>query len=201
VSGNLLINPSFEQGYYHVSGYVEVISPNSWYFGWKEEANPLDSDPWNRFVRPESRLLTSDFLPAHEHSLFIWDGEHTMKVFKGSGAIYFWLVTDIWLEPGSYLFTVNAFPDLIEGYNSVGGKIWASDPLSGEVRFILDNEVGSWILPEFGRKNTLTYAFEVNEARNFRLGAAFRGRWAIANNGWFIDDWSLIQLAPPPNEP
>ena len=194
---NWLPNPSFEQGWYHPGGYAEVQVPNSWTFGWKEGNNPLDSDPWNRYVRPESRQLNGDFLPADELDLFIWDGDYTMKVFKGGGALYFWLVTNVHLEPGSYMFTINVFPDLVEGYSESGGKIWASDPLSGEVRFIVDDEVDNWILPKFGQKNTLDYAFGITEARNVRLGVAFRGRWAIDNNGWFMDDWSLVQFAPP----
>jgi hypothetical protein len=24
-----------------------------------------------------------------------------------------------------------------------------------------------------------------------------RGRWAITNNGWFLDDWALYPLATP----
>lgn len=191
---NILLNPSFEDGWYHVSGYAEVQVPNNWTLGWKEGNNPLDSDPWNKYVRPESRVLNGDFLPADEHDLFIWDGENTVKVFKGSGALYFWLVTNIYLDPGSYLFDINVFPDMIESYSTGGGKRWASDPLSGELRFIVNNEVDNWILPRFGQKNEFSYAFEVTQAQNVRLGVAFRGRWAIANNGWFMDDWSLTRL-------
>lgn len=196
-SVNILLNPSFEQGWYHVSGYAEVQVPKNWTLGWKEGGNPLDPDPWNKYVRPESRLLNGDFLPADEHELFIWDGDYTMKVFKGSGALYFWLVTDIYLEPGSYLFNVNVFPDMVESYSSGGGKKWASDPLSGELRFIVNSEVDNWLLPQFGKKNEFSHAFEVTQAQNVRLGVAFRGRWAIENNGWFMDDWSLTQLTSP----
>lgn len=193
---NILPNPSFEEGWYHVSNYAEVQVPKDWTLGWKEGKNPLDSDPWNIFVRPESRLLNGDFLPADEHDRFIWDGEYTVKVFKGQGALYFWLVTDIFLEPGSYYFEINVFPDLVEGYTASGSKIWASDPLSGEIRFIVDSETGNWFLPKFGEKQDFHYSFGVTEARTVRLGAAFRGRWAIDNNGWFMDDWSLVQLSP-----
>ena len=156
---NILPNPSFEQGWYHVSNYAEIQVPDQWVLGWHEGKNSLDSDPWNVFVRPESRLLNGDFLPADEVDDFIWDGNYTVKVFKGQGSLYFWLTTNITLEPGSYLFEINVFPDMIEGYTQNGSKIWASDPLSGEFRFIEGSEVGDWRLPTFGQKQSGLFFF------------------------------------------
>jgi hypothetical protein len=126
--------------------------------------------------------------------MFIWDGVHTVKVFKGLGAISFRLLSDIYLEPGTYRLTINVFPDLVEGYTSSGGKIWAPDPLSGEVSFIVGAPTGNWILPTFGQRNTLQHTFNITSAGTVRLGAAFRGRWAIQNNGWFTDGWSLQRI-------
>jgi hypothetical protein len=191
---NLLPNPSFELGWYHVSGIAELQVPRDWFLGWHEGKNDLDPDPWNRYVRPESRILNGDFLPTDEHDLFIWDGQQTMKVFKRTGALYFWLATNVLLEPGSYLLEINVFPDMVSEYSEIGGKVWAPDPLSAELRFIHNGEVGNWIFPWFGQKNNFTYAFQVSESQSVRLGVAFRGRWAILNNGWFFDDWSLRQL-------
>ncbi len=188
---NLLPNPSFELGWYHPNGLPELQVATQWLIEWDEGPNPLDPDPWNAFVRPESRVLSRDFLPAHEHSLFIWDGDHTVKVFKGQGAISFRLLTDVYLTPGSYEFEVNVFPDLVVGYTADGSKIWAPDPLSGELRFIIGNGSSSWILPSFGRKNTFTFPIDIGTAQTIRIGIAIRGRWAIENNGWFMDDWAL----------
>ncbi len=195
---NLLPNPSFEEGWYHHNGIPELQVPNRWNFEWQVGGNNLDSDPWNAYVRPESRLLNGDFLPANEHPVFIWDGDYTVKIFKKTGAVHFRLTTDVALDPGTYLFRINFFPDLISGYLSSGQKVWAPDPLSGDVQFILDNPIGTWHLPTFGQKNTLDFVFDVSESRFFRLGAAFRGRWAIENNGWFMDDWSLQKIDEPP---
>lgn len=171
--------------------------PNGWRLEWDAGENPLDPDPWNRLVRPESRLLNGDFLPAAEHPLFIWDGAYTLKIFKGSGALSFRLLTEAELPPGSYLFTVNVFPDMIEAYGEQGLKIWATDPLSGEIRFIVGEPAGEWLMPAFGQKNTFYYLFEVPATQRVRLGVAFRGRWAILNNGWFADDWSIRRIAAP----
>jgi hypothetical protein len=144
-------------------------------------------------VRPETRVLPDTQLPPAEHPLFLWDGEYTIKMFKGSGAISFRLMTDVSLQPGSYVFEINLFPDLVMAYAN-GQKVWADDPLAGEVRFLQDGGGTDWFLPVFGQKNTFTYTFTVNEARTVRLGIGIRGRFAIANNGWFFDDWSLGRI-------
>lgn len=193
-TSNLLRNGSFEGGWYHLHGDPELQIPEFWRFEFDEGRNSLDPDPWNAWVRPEVRVLPKDFLPAAEHETFIWDGEQTLKIFKGSGSISVKLLTDVYLEPGQYALEINIFPDLVESYTEQGGKVWASDKLSGEVNFIVDGRYDQWQLPAFGRKNTLTYIFTVNDAHLVEVGVALRGRWAIANNGWFLDDWRLFKL-------
>jgi hypothetical protein len=195
---NLLPNGSFEEGWYHKNGIPELQVPNRWTLEWQEGHNNLDPDPWNAYLRPESRILSADFLPAREHSTFIWDGKHTVKIFKKTGAIHFWLTTNVDLQPGTYVFEISFFPDLIDGYTENGGKVWAPDPLSGEVRFIVNQPVGPWTFPDFGKKITMQYRFDISSPSLVRIGAAFRGRWAIDNNGWFLDDWSLERIATAP---
>jgi hypothetical protein len=195
---NLLPNPSFEDGWYHLRDddgklIPELQVPNQWTLVWDEGENPLDPAPWNEFVRPESRLLSEDFLPPDEHDLFIWDGNWTLKIFKGYGALSYRLTTNVKLPAGKYLFQINVFPDLVVGYDG-GEKIWAPDPYSGEVRFLKNGPRGEWILPTIGEKDTLQYVFEVNRRSTINLGVAIRGRWAIQNNGWFMDDWSLTAM-------
>ena len=191
---NLLPNPSFEGGWYNMNGIPELQLPNEWRLEWEEGNNPLDPDPWNAFVRPETRVLSKAFLPAFEHPLFIWDGEHTVKIFKEHGAISIRLLTTVNLPPGVYELQINVFPDLIVDYTAGGRKIWAPDILSGEVQLLADGQNGGWLLPRFGQKNTFSYRFVVAAAHPVTVGAAMRGRWAIANNGWFVDDWKLWQV-------
>lgn len=195
IGGNLLPNPSFELGWYNLNGLPELQLPNQWTLEWVEGPNPFDPDPWNVFVRPESRVLPRDFLPPQEHPLFIWDGDHTVKIFKGEGAISFRLLSHVYLPAGTYRLEISVFPDLIVGYNPDGSKIWAPDPLSGEVRFVIAEGGSPWYLPRFGQKNTLNHTFSVPTAQTLQIGIAIRGRWAIENNGWFMDDWSLNRLA------
>jgi hypothetical protein len=189
---NLLPNPSFEEGWYHPNGIPELQIPNQWIFEWDEGYNPLA--PEHDFVRPEVRVLSKDYLPPEERDLFIWDGNYTVKVFKGYGAISFRLITSSYLEPGSYQLEINVFPDLVVGYTSGGSKIWAPDPLSGEVRLTAEGQSTGWLLPTFGQKNTIRYNFNVSQGKVVNITAAFRGRWAILNNGWFMDDWRLTKL-------
>ncbi len=189
---NLLPNPSFEDSWYHLGGAPELQIPEGWQFTFKEGANQLDPDPWNVWVPPETRVLSSAFLPVEEHDLFIWDGNQTVKVFKGYGAISFELTTAVTLQPGTYVLIINVFPDLVVGYEN-GQKIWAPDPLSGEVKLIAGNGTTGWKLPIFGQKNRFQTTFTVSQTQTVTVGAAMRGRWAIQNNGWFMDDWGLYK--------
>ncbi|MFZ1397573.1 MAG: hypothetical protein WAS33_11770 [Candidatus Promineifilaceae bacterium] len=189
---NLLANGSFEQGWYHIDNIPELQIPNGWQFSYAKGSNTLDPDPWNVWVRPETRVLSSAFLPPEEHALFIWDGNQTVKVFKGFGAIQFELTTNVTLQPGTYVLVINVFPDLVVGYDN-GQKIWAPDPLSGEVKLIAGNGTTGWLLPQFGQKNRFQTTFTVASPQTVKIGAAMRGRWAIENNGWFLDDWGLYK--------
>lgn len=193
-AGNFLPNGSFEGGWYHLNGSPELQIPNDWVFEWDEGANYLDPDPWNNFVRPEVRVLPSLFLPAAEHETFIWDGDQTVKVFKGNGALSFRLLADVTLDPGTYLLSIKIYPDLIMDYTPNGTKILADDELAGEVSLVVDGRQQAWNLPTFGQRNIYTATFTITERRTVRVGTAVRGRWALANNGWFMDDWSLQRI-------
>ncbi len=186
---NILPNGSFEEGDHLQGGLPELQIPNGWTLEWDEGRTGFGNEVWDVYVRPEVRVLSTEFLPQHEHALFIWDGRHTVKAFKGYGAISYRLFRDVYLEPGVYELEINLFPDLIMAWNG-DQKVWADDPDSGEMRFIAPG-AGDWRRVTFGRKNTLSHTFTIAEAGNVRLGVAIRGRFAIANNGWFFDDWSL----------
>lgn len=193
LGGNILPNGSFEQGHYNQNGIPELQLPNGWLLEWDEGATGFGSNSWDVYVRPETRVLSSAFLPAFEHPLYIWDGSHTVKVFKGSGAISVRLLTDVTLEPGTYLFEINVFPDVVMGYENKQ-KVWADDPAAGEVRFIVTGGGTGWIFPTFGTRNTFTHTFTVTEPQTVRIGVGMRGRYALPTNGFFVDDWSLKKV-------
>jgi LysM repeat protein len=190
---NLLPNGSFEEGWYNQNGIPELQLPNGWAFAWDEGPNPFEPNPWSNFVRPETRVLSGNFLPPEEHNTFIWDGQHTLKMFKGFGAISFRLTREVVLQPGTYVFEVNVFPDLVAGYSG-GQKIWATDPAAGEVQLLGGSGSTGWLNPVPGQKNTHSYTFTIQQAQTVRVGLAVRGRFALVNNGWFLDDWSLRRV-------
>lgn len=189
----MLPNGSFEEGWYHTNGIGELQTPNNWTFQWDEGPTGFGGQPWDVWVRPEMRVLSRGFLPAHEHALFIFDGEQTVKVFKGFGAISYRMFTDMTLEPGTYIFEINLFTDLYMDFQG-GQKVWADDPHAGEIRFIAPGGGTGWFLPALGSKNTFTHSFTIAETQTAQIGAGIRGRFAIANNGWFLDDWSLQKV-------
>ncbi len=196
LSGNLLPNGSFEEGHYNQWGVPELQLPNGWRLEWDEGATGYGNESWDVWVRPETRVLPDYQLPPSEHGIFIYDGTHTVKIFKGYGAISVRLLSDLTLSPGTYRMTINIYPDLYTDF--VGGqKVWASDPASGEVRFIISGGSGGtgWIRPAFGQRNTMTHDFTITEAQGVTVGLGIKGPFAIVNNGWVMDAWSLEKIS------
>jgi LysM repeat protein len=192
---NLLPNPSFEQGRYNHNNIEELQVPNGWFLYVDEGPNNLQPGSGGNFFRPESRVLPSSNLPSHERAQFIWDGDYTIKIFKGGAPTSFALFTDVHLQPGAYRMTINFFPDMVMSVNADGSKVWANDPLSGEVRIIVNDGGSGWTTTQIGERNSLTHTFTVTSARTVRVGAAFRNRFVLSNNGWFLDQWSLQRVS------
>jgi hypothetical protein len=190
---NILTNASFEEGWYNKNGIPELQLPNGWGFDWDEGPTGFGGEEWDVYVRPETRVLPASQLPPEEHSLYIYDGQYTIKMFKGAGAISFRFYTDMPLSAGTYQFEVQTFPDLVMDYSN-GEKIWAGDPFSGEIMLFAGNQNSGWKMLNFGQRNTLTYVFTIEQDQTVRVGIWARGRYAIANNGFFFDDWSLRRV-------
>lgn len=190
--GNILANGSFEDGWYNLNGAPEFQLPNSWIFSFDSGPTGFGSESWDIWFPPETRVLPYYQLPEGERALFIRDGEFTIKAFKGNGPISFHLVQDIALQPGTYVLTVNIFPDLVSSYE--GGKQFSSDPAAGEIRFVSTNSTGWMLFSTFGAWNTLEHFFTVDTAQTVRVGVGLRGRYALASNGFFFDEWSLQKI-------
>ncbi len=190
---NLLPNPSFEAGWYHPNGIPELQIPDGWRFEWDEGPTGFGNNSWDFYRRPEVRVLSRAHLPPAEHGQFIFAGNQTVKVFKGSSPISFRLLTDIALPPGSYRLTVRLFPDLVMAYEG-GQKVWANDPLSGDVRLIAPGGGTGLMYPAFGQRNEFSTTFTLSQGQTVTVGTAVRGRFALQNNGFFLDDWSLVRL-------
>ncbi|MFT5196939.1 MAG: LysM repeat protein [Cellvibrionaceae bacterium] len=188
---NLLRNGSFENGHYNMNGVAELQLPVEWAFEWDEGATGFGNESWDKWVRPETRVLGKPFIPPHEHRLFIYDGDVAVKIFKGYGAISVRLYQDIALQPGNYQLTIRAFSDMVTDYK--GGKKYATDPVSAEVRlFAGGNDTGFLTMP-LGKPGEARLNFTLDSAQTIRVGAGLRGRFALESNGYFIDHWELVK--------
>lgn len=190
---NLLPNPSFEEGHYNQNGIPELQLPNGWRLEWDESPTGQGTELWDVYVRPEVRVLSTAFLPPSEHNLYIYNGNFTVKAFKGSGAVNFKLLTDVTLEPGTYFIEAKMFADIVQGWSD-GQKVWAGDPDSAQFRFLVGNGGTNWQSQRFGQINVHNWTFTIEEPQTITVGIGLRGIYAIANNGWFIDDLSLRRV-------
>ncbi len=190
---NLLANPSFEEGHYNQNGVPELQLPNKWRLEWDEGPTGLGTEAWDYYVRPEARVLSTAFLPPEEHPLYVYNGQHTVKIFKGSGAVNFRLLTDITLEPGTYVVEAKMFADIVEKWES-RTKQWALDPTAAEFRFLVGDGGTVWSTQNYGQINVHNFTFTIDQTKTIPIGIGLRGKYAIANNGWFIDDLSVRRI-------
>jgi LysM repeat protein len=191
VGVNILPNGSFEEDWYYFQGVSEWQLPNGWSMSVNEGTNPEGSG--GRYFRPEIRLLSRAHLPPEEQNMFVFDGDKTIKAFKGHAPTHFSIFRDVTLEAGSYRFSISFFPDSVWGYAD-NAKVYNGDPLSAEARIIVGDGGTGWAGTNVGNRNTVTYDFTIDTAQTVRLGGAFRNRFEQSNNGWFIDNWSLQRL-------
>ena len=190
---NLLFNPSFEMGFNNPNGVIELQIPDLWNFEFDIGYNPLDPEDWNRWVRPEVRVLSKADIPPHEHGQFFVDSNQTVKIFKGYGSVSYRLTQNLKLDPGRYQFTVHVFPDMVDDYLD-SGKVYADDYRAAELSFLANGAQTDWKFVPIGQKNRYGHVFEVNSTQTVQIGIAARGRWAHENNGWFVDGYSLVKL-------
>jgi len=195
---NLLNNPNFENGHYHWHNVPEIVIPNGWDFEHKIHTEPKLPQQDIPFDPPECVVWNKASAPLEERSLFFLSGDYCLKIFKGWGAIWWRLFQKVdGLTPGQrYRFTVPIHPDLVMQYDK-GRKIYADDPLAGEVR--LSAKSGSKVVENgwldgtkfpFGKYTPFTLDF-VAEGPSAEVSAEGRGRWGLINNGWFVDSLKL----------
>lgn len=198
---NILPNPSFEGGHYHPTDesgneILELQVPEGWFVEAFDGPNSLQGGA-GFFYRPEIRVLQAANLPESEQNLLIFDGQQTLKAFKGFAPTAFTLYTEIILpQPGRYRLSINVFPDVIVGYKE-GQKIFDTRSLSSEVSLIYGAGLRTnWSNVSAGGKSTVSYEFIIETPGPVIVGASFRNRYEALNNGWFLDDWSLTFVQP-----
>ena len=207
------INGSFEDGWRHAveddvrdgwhymrhpldgeTGNQSFKLPHGWVARWADDSIPNeygDGQPWNQFVAPEFDLKHVDQFPDHEKVFFVRDGEWTFKPFKDHA----WraeLMTTVFLDPGSYEFTVNVYPDLVASYKD-GEKVWATDR-PGFIYFFNAEGDFSHVEATPGKWMTRTLTFDVLVAQKLLFGLGFICPWSLKNSGWFCDNWTLERV-------
>jgi murein DD-endopeptidase MepM/ murein hydrolase activator NlpD len=203
---NKLNNASFEGGWWHPDGIPELQIPAEWGFWYADESidNPIDPNPWARFVRPEVRVLPREHLPPHEQDLFILAGDYCLKPFKGNGSLLFTFYQVIHgFAPGrDYDFTIRFYPDVVAGYEE-GQKIFADDPRAVRIRFAINDEPNDWQdanppqdTPIDQRLQTVTYRFTAPSIQ-CKVEVRFMLPFPLSNNGLFCDKWELRQVDVP----
>lgn len=209
VGGNLLRNPGFEDGYYHHEGHPEMAIPNEWQYWYANNSTPWIERQDQNWDPPEMVVWHIAGAPEDEKKLFFLDGSYCLKGFGGWKAIWFKLsqsVTGL-TNGATYRFTTPIYPDLVVEYGEQG-KIFASDPIAGEVRLqaLVDGQpIGDtgWLdggKLHFGQMNHVTLEFTATAAE-VTVSVECRGRWGLVNNGWFLDSFKLEQLSTPTATP
>jgi hypothetical protein len=200
---NLLRNPDFESGHYRWHNIPEIVIPNEWDF-WHADfkMQKLPQQDQN-FDPPECVVWNIAGAPLEERKLFFISGDYTLKIFKGWGVIWWRLFQKVaGLTAGQrYRFTAPIYPDLVMKYDPAKGKVYADDPLAGEVRLSAvsggkEVETG-WLdgnkFP-FGQYTKFTLDFTANGPET-EVSLEGRGRWGLINNGWFVDSPRLEAIA------
>jgi GH25 family lysozyme M1 (1,4-beta-N-acetylmuramidase) len=239
-AANLLVNAGWEEGHYHPSdanGYpiMALQVPTGWRINWRETKegawpNPLSEWP---FLRPEMNRLPASKLAPDEQidapQALILEGGHTLKLFKGGGAMNATLITPVAAAdaPRRLRLVVPVFADLVKGYTSKPqqAKVWANDPQQRDGLFrvrVGDRAVtsgrpewaaitagstaGGWLALVPGQWNHVVVTFDAPAAA-FDLKLDFILPFALPQNGVFLDRLELREIAaapapePPPAPP
>jgi hypothetical protein len=154
--------------------------------------------------------------PEHEKDLFFLDGNFCLKVFKANAPLYFALTQEVFgLTPGArYRFTAQVYPDIVKGYQR-GQKVRPDDIWHAEARAGwsdpdtlwpegLDGAVhwSAWFNKkkenfEFGEYRDIWHEFVAPAGGRVRVWLECKAKWADAENNWFLDAFSLEQVAEP----
>ena len=195
VTFNLLPSPGFEHGHYLQDGVPElqIASAPGYVVSFKEGPVTLEDGTVVTFVKPECRVLPREQMPPEEQAIFIWDGDHTVKIFKMYAPTFFtYKAPKVYLPQGQYRLTIPMFVDAIMGYNpDDGSKIYADDPRACRIRPYVNQIINPWQYPSFGQRTSLTCDFNISEPKFVTIGLNAQFRFGLVNNGIFTDAWKL----------
>lgn len=199
---NLLPNPNFEDGHYLYNNQSSLAVPNNWTLWFAPpEMDKLggQDDPWGQ---PETVVWYggNDAVPDSDKNEFFRNGDYTLKIFGAWRPVWSTFYTDVsGLTPGvNYTLTVPIYPDLISGYQSNGQKIFADeDAGQHRLRVEIPNtgvvvHDSDWFNLKPGEWHERSMTFTASQS-TMRIAFEMRGKWGLSNNGWFVDEVSLLQ--------
>jgi LysM repeat protein len=220
---NLLVNGSFEQGYYKQDGIPELAVPNGWRMYYVDNGTFPGIYPGYVAYRPETVVWHRSQAPEAEQSLFWRDGSYTLKIFKPWAPLYSALMQNVGgLQVGStYTLAAYIYVDVVDHYAG-----------ASKVPPVLDEEHNDDVLLRAGAgrldgpwrdATAINYSGWITAANRFpfhqsavvvshtfRATAPQMSVWiemmstiAYLNNGFFVDAISLtgatgvLPAAPP----
>lgn len=188
-------NANLDDGFYRWNGIREIVIPNEWNFWYQTDKTLRINRQDSPFDPPETVVWYKKDAPSWEQDLFFLSGDYCLKVFKGWGVIWWRLFQTVsGLEAGErYRFTAPIYPDLVMDYKD-GQKVFADDPLAGEVRLTAGaSDTGYLVGLEYGKYTRFTVDFTASGPTE-EVSLECRGRWGLINNGWFVDSLDLEKL-------
>lgn len=219
---NLLANSTFNGATYKPPSDISGLLPD----GWQLTAYSKPGDPkldkqdqdWQqpeiipiqwKVQFPEAELVYGAIGVANdgagEYLLPRGIDPFVLKVFKGSAPTMAAFAQTVDVPAGTYRFTCPIFPDQKQGDGSRPSPASSAD-------WYLASEVNVWIesenfLEHTGYRDaravpigqyTALMADLVHPGGPLTVGFALRGRWGFANNGWFVDEPSLVRMDDAP---
>lgn len=189
---NLLTNPSFEDGWTDATDFPGQ-HPNGWSIAWNTGAA---ADGY-QYQIGEAVHKNAALLPEAERTVFIWNGQWSLKVFAANRAIWPRLKQTIAnLPAGRYQLLTPVWTDC---YHWRGYKDYGLDPRHIEWMVKVNGrEVAPWRTLTAG---SLQYpAAEFDHAGGAaELAVHLRANWPVASNNFWLDGWSLTAVTG--NEP
>ncbi len=217
ISGNLLTNPGFEEGYYYQDGIPQIAAPNGWRYVWLDNT-PYEGTNGQDAYRPETVVWYIEDAPPHERPLFFRDGSYTVKVFRNWAPILAALTQDVsGLEVGrKYRISAPIYIDMVEDYDD-SGKVAPEELWTAFVRLGAGPVGSTWlnnsqinyspgwsaenVSPFFFSMPTFTWDFVATQP-NMTIYIEVGVKQPLINGGFFIDGVGLYALSetssPPP---
>jgi hypothetical protein len=216
ISGNLLINPGFEEGYYYQDNIPQIAAPNGWRYVWLDN-QPFAGTNGQPAYRPETVVWNIEDAPPHERTVLFRDGSYTVKVFRNWAPILTALTQDVTgLEVGrKYRISAPIFIDMIEDYED-GQKVPPDELWTAFIRLGAGPTGANWLddsqvaySPHWSAENvnpfflsmpTFTWDFVATQP-NMTIFIEFGVKQPLVNGGFFIDGVGLYALSQVNNAP